>query len=160
MSLLLFCPAAFHQHLLFYLSLAPCPSLSMPFMPFGLKRPSVVYWRTGVFDPQFNGIRLILSQVLETPVIITGWFGESFTYTLISCWMTPFSQNLYHSPQGLWPATHFKHWMVWAFKAGSSHFYTLHVYPILPPEKFHNGGKYWVSCSLWCKEYGEIWLMW
>jgi hypothetical protein len=55
-------------------------------------------------------------------------------------------------------ATHFKHWTVRAFKAGSSRFYTLHVrvYPVLPPETFHNGGKYWVSRTLRRKEYGEI----
>lgn len=53
-------------------------------------------------------------------------------------------------------ATHFKHWTVRAFKAGSSQFYTLHVYPVLPPETFHNGGKYWVSRTLRRKEYGEI----
>jgi hypothetical protein len=53
--------------------------------------------------------------------------------------------------------THFNHWTVRAFQTGSSHFYTLHVYPtVLPPEKFHNGGKHWVSCSLSLNAYGEI----
>jgi hypothetical protein len=52
---------------------------------------------------------------------------------------------------------HFNHWTVQAFQTGSSLFYTLHVYPaILPPEKFHNGGKHWVPCSLLCNTYGEI----
>jgi hypothetical protein len=141
-------------------SLASCPSLSMPFMSFDLKRPSIVSWRAGAFDPRFNGIRPISSRRSETLVIITGWFGGSFTYTFISCWMTPFSRNLHRSSQGSWMATHFKHWTVRAFKAGSSRFYTLHVYPVLPPEKFRNGGKYWVSHSLRRNEYREIWLTW
>jgi hypothetical protein len=54
-------------------------------------------------------------------------------------------------------ATHFNHWTVRAFQTGSSRFYTLHVYPaVLLPEKFHNGGKHWVSCSLSLNAYGEI----
>jgi hypothetical protein len=54
-------------------------------------------------------------------------------------------------------ATHFMHWTVRAFQAGSSRFYTIHAYPgILPPEKFHNGGKHWVSRSLLRKAYDEI----
>ena len=71
-----------------------------------------------------------------------------------------FSRNLHRSPQGSWMATIFKHWTVRAFKAGSSHFYTLHVFCFLPPENFHNGGKHWVSRSLPRNAYGEIWWMW
>jgi hypothetical protein len=61
----------------------------MLFMFFDLNFLSVVSLRGGASEPQFDGIRPILSRRLETPVIITGWFGESFTYTFISCWMTP-----------------------------------------------------------------------
>lgn len=68
------------------------------------------------------------------------------------------SRNLHCSSQGLWMAMHFKHWTVRAFKAGSLRFYTLHIYPVLLPEKFHDGGKHWVSRCLRPNKYAEIWL--
>ena len=78
-------------------------------------------------------------------------------YIFGSYWMTPPVEIFIVLPKGRgWRRTSTIGQYGRAFKAGSSRFYTLHVYPIFPPEKFHNGGKHWVFRSLLRNEYGEI----
>ena len=142
----------------FYLTL---PSTCSHLVYFTSPMPLPIY-AIHIFRPRSSIGRFLACWCIRAAI---GWhradivskIGDPNTYQWIIWWVlyldlrflldAPSSRNLHRSPQGSWMATHFNHWTVRAFKAGSSRFYTLHVYPVLPPEKFRNGGKHWFSRS-------------
>ena len=75
-------------------------------------------WRASAFKLRFDSMRPILSRRSETHAHITGLSnGESFIYIFISCWMMmPPAEIFIALPKD--------------------------VYPILPSEKFYNGGRH------------------